>query len=183
MFNLSSFVCVHEKNACMCRASDYDQMRLNSIFSRHVRPVNFPVYFLKHFFWWGAIKESGIWNHRWQANMCERGREWGMALEVANVWRGRSLKLFLEGKEKLSLSVNNGETNYPWWVVYQSQILTQSLSLKTQVWRKGAENGVLWRMAAQIWLFKVPDKFHELQILQSIPATCGKPQHIGQTQC
>ena len=45
----------------------------------HVRPVDMLV----------QVKDSGIWNDGWQANVCERGREWGMALEVANVWRGR----------------------------------------------------------------------------------------------
>lgn len=37
--------------------------------------------------------------------MCDSGREWGMALQVANVW------LFRARKEKISLSANNGETN------------------------------------------------------------------------
>ena len=60
--------------------------------------------------WKGCIKESGICNHIWQANVCERGREWGMALSVTNVSRGRVLTLFQMRKEKVSLSANNGET-------------------------------------------------------------------------
>ena len=42
--------------------------------------VFFFFFFLNTGMWKGRIKESGIWNHRWQANVCERGRGWGMAL-------------------------------------------------------------------------------------------------------
>ena len=57
----------------------------------------------------GELKnlESGITGGR---PMCVRGQ--GMALYVANVWRRGVRKLFRARKEKVSLSANNGKTNY-----------------------------------------------------------------------
>ena len=77
----------------------------------HVWPVNLPVFLFNTGTWKGRIKESGIWNHRWQANVCMSGRDWGMELQVANVWSGRVLWLFWVLKGKVSLAENNGEMN------------------------------------------------------------------------
>lgn len=59
--------------------------------------------FVSH--WYPEGANQIILNYRWQASVCDSGREWGMALQVANVW------LFRARKEKISLSANNGETN------------------------------------------------------------------------
>ena len=48
----------------------------NFTFSRDVRPVNLPVFFLVFLTPVVEGANQRIWNDRWQAIVCERGREW-----------------------------------------------------------------------------------------------------------